>query len=118
MNKKIILVLMSAVFIGYALNSHAQANQKLSDLLAPTAVNQNLVPGNNNLDLGNSTRQWKNLYLRDSLYLNGILTMHAPGINNFFIGPAAGSNVELDSGNTAMGTNAALSHLLKNASLL
>src|SRR4051794_14416847 len=108
MNKKIIPVLISVVFTGYALNSQAQANQKLSNLTSPTAVNQSLQPGtNNSINLGSSTLQWKNLYLHDGLYLNGLLTIHAPGTYNFFNGPGAGSTAVTGIGyNTATGTNA------------
>src|SRR3954468_1689874 len=92
MNKKMLPVLICAMFTGYALNSHAQANQQLSNLTSPTAINQSLQPGtNNSKNLGSSTRQWKYLYLHDRLYLNGILTMHTSGTTNFFIGPGAGN---------------------------
>jgi hypothetical protein len=108
MKSKIIPVLMSAMFTGYAINSYAQANQQLSNLTSPTVINQSLQPGTNNvINLGSSTRQWKYLYLHDRLYLNGILTMHAPGTTNFFIGPGAGSTSTTGQGwNTATGVNA------------
>jgi hypothetical protein len=41
-----------------------------------------------------------------SLYLKGILTMHAPGTNNFFAGPNAGNTTVASSYNTATGANA------------
>jgi hypothetical protein len=107
MNKKMLPILMSAVITGYAVNSHAQANQQLSNLTSPTAINQSLQPGTNNaVNLGSSTRQWKYLYLHDRIYLNGILTMHATGTNNFFIGPAAGNTAVTGNFNTAVGRNA------------
>src|SRR3954452_23474235 len=108
MNKKMLPVLMGAMFTGYAVNSHAQANQQLSNLTSPTAINQSLQPGtNNSKNLGSSTRQWKYLYLHDRLYFNGILTMHATGTNNYFNGPGAGSTSTTGQGNnTATGVNA------------
>jgi hypothetical protein len=88
MNKKILPILMSAVITGYAVNSHAQANQQLSNLISPTAINQSLQPGTNNaISLGSSTKQWKYLYLHDRIYLNGILTMHTSGPDNFLMDP-------------------------------
>src|SRR3954465_14549651 len=107
MNKKMLPVFLCAVFTGYALNSHAQANQKLSNLTSPTAVNQSLQPGtNNSIDLGSSTLQWKNLYLHDRLYLNGVLTIHAMGTNNYFNGSGVGNTAVSGINNTATGLNA------------
>jgi hypothetical protein len=107
MNKKLLLVLTSAVFTGYALNSHAQANQQLSNLTSPTAINVELLPNSNNSrNLGSSTFGWKSLYLTGRFYINGTLTMHAPGAYNFFIGPGAGNTAVTDSFNTATGANA------------
>src|SRR4051812_13055983 len=98
MKGKLLPVVMSIVLTGIALNSHAQANQKLSNLTSPTAVNQSLLPKSNGVqDLGSSTKQWSSLYLSDSLflsglYLDGILTMYTfgPGPSNFYVGPNAG----------------------------
>jgi hypothetical protein len=108
MNKKMLPVLMSAVFTGYTLYSHAQANQQLSNLTSPTAINQSLLPNvDNSKDLGNSTLQWKNIYLHDGLYLNGgNLAIHSPGINNFFAGRGAGKPSVTGQGNTGLGTAA------------
>jgi len=40
------------------------ANQSLSNLTSPTAVNQTLLPGvTNSIDLGSGTNQWRALYL-------------------------------------------------------
>jgi hypothetical protein len=108
MKTKFIPILMSAMFTGYAVNSHAQANQQLSNLTSPTVINQSLQPGtNNSKNLGSSTKQWKYLYLHDRIYLNGILTMHAPGTTNYFNGPDAGNTAVTGVGyNTATGVNA------------
>src|SRR3954447_24856695 len=107
MKTKLIPVLMSAVFTGYTINSHAQANQQLSNLSSTTAVNHSLQPGTNNaINLGSSTRQWKYLYLHDRIYLNGILTMHTSGTNNYFNGPDAGNTTLTGNLNTATGIQA------------
>ena len=43
----------------------ADANDKLSNLDPPTAINADLLPGtDNNIELGSSTKRWKKLYLR------------------------------------------------------
>jgi hypothetical protein len=110
MKSKVIPVLISAMITGYAVNSHAQANQQLSNLSSTTAINHSLQPGtNNSISLGSSSKQWKYLYLHDRIYLNGVLTMHATGSpSNFFIGLGAGNTALTSSSynNTANGVNA------------
>ena len=68
---KIKLTFIAVVlFASYANNVHAQANQTLSNLTSPTAVNQSLLPGTTNaLDLGSNTKRWKNIYLGTGIYL-------------------------------------------------
>ena len=41
---------MAWLLAGYTLQANAQANQTLSNLTSPTAVNVSLLPGNNNLE--------------------------------------------------------------------
>ncbi len=87
--------------------SKAQANQALSNLSAPTAINQSLLPGSDNSkDLGSSAKQWRNLYLANRFYFKGILTMQSPGTDNFFIGPNAGNISLTGTGNTGIGQGA------------
>ena len=73
-------------------NADAQANRSMSNLIAPTAINQSLLPNSSNTkDLGNSTLGWRDIYIANSLYLKGGVTMHAPGTGNFFTGRGAGN---------------------------
>ncbi len=92
-------------------NSNAQANNTLSNLTSPTAVNQSLLPGTaHSKNLGNSTNQWQYLYLYGRIYLNGTLTMHAHGQDNFFAGGYAGNTSFTGIENTGIGKYA-LYHL-------
>ncbi len=104
MKTKLLSVLFGIILTCYAVNSNAQANQKLSNLTAPTAVNQSLLPGaNNTIDLGKDSLRWKNIYLGNALYLKGAITVHMPGTNNFFVGFNAGNTSLTGSYNTATG---------------
>lgn len=49
---------------------HAQANTKLSNLVAPTAVNTNLIPGGGTgtKDIGSNTKRWRNGYFNATVY--------------------------------------------------
>jgi hypothetical protein len=110
MKTKFIPVLMSAMITGYAINSHAQANQQLSNLSSTTAINQSLQPGSSDaINLGSNGKQWRYLYLQYRLYLKGILTMHATGPNNFFNGPNAGNTAVTGGSNTGIGRGALFS---------
>jgi len=52
-------------------NADAQANRSMSNLIAPTAINQSLLPNSSNTkDLGNSTLGWKDIYICKSGPLN------------------------------------------------
>jgi hypothetical protein len=87
--------------------SNAQANQQLSNLTSPTAINQSLLPGtSHSKNLGSSANQWQFFYLYGRIYLNGELTMHAHGTDNFFIGPNAGNTNVTGTGNTGIGRGA------------
>ncbi|WP_153799647.1 tail fiber domain-containing protein [Foetidibacter luteolus] len=73
---------------------NAQANQNLSNLVSPVAVNKNLSPFvNNGVDIGTSTKAWRDIYLGNALYLKGKLTLHQVGANSLFVGPYSGSTV-------------------------
>jgi len=68
-----ILVLLTATTI----LSYGQANTTLSNLASATAVNQNLIPSNNNvLNLGSTGKSWKTLYLDNNLFLKDTLFIH------------------------------------------
>ncbi len=57
----------------YAVISNAQANRQLSNLISPTAVNVNLLPGGTTgtKNLGSDTKQWKNGYFNGTVYCYG-----------------------------------------------
>ncbi|MEO8148684.1 MAG: hypothetical protein ABI723_13645 [Bacteroidia bacterium] len=56
--------------------SAVSANKTLANLMAPTAVSQSLIPGTTNaIDLGSTTKTWKNIYSGGSV---GIRTTTPP----------------------------------------
>jgi len=61
-------------FLSVATICNAQANTKLSNLVAPTKVNVNLIPGGTTgtLDLGNNTKKWRNGYFNSTVYGYGV----------------------------------------------
>ncbi|WP_207632725.1 tail fiber domain-containing protein [Foetidibacter luteolus] len=70
-------------------------------------VDSSLVPAyNDSLNLGNSAKQWQNLYLGNSLYLQDKPVLSLGGLNSFFTGPDAGSAASTGSANTAAGYEA------------
>ena len=72
------------------------ANTTLSNLVSPTAINQSLLPGTTNtIDLGSSTRLWKNAWFGGDASINGLT-----------VGTGAGSV----SFNTAIGSTALVSN--------
>jgi hypothetical protein len=103
--KSYLIIVMLVVVVTTA--TAQSANTTLSNLKSPTAVNQNLLPGTaHSKNLGNSSNQWQYLYLYGRIYLNGVLTMHAHGTENFFAGPYAGNTSVTGIGNTGTGENA------------
>jgi hypothetical protein len=87
-------------------NSNAQANQKLSNLISPTAVNQSLLPGANDMkNLGSNYFQWKDLYIHE-IFLDEVPTIQAPGIDNYFFGGNAGNPWVKGLSNTGTGSYA------------
>src|SRR6478735_2972067 len=106
MNKKLTLVLAAVIAITSTglQKANAQANTGLSNLTSPTAVNQHLIPNNNNgRDLGSAANRWRILYLEGSIYLNDTLFLHSKGIKNTFIGKQAGYSLTTGKYNTAGG---------------
>ena len=94
MKKKIYFIALFAMTLLCSKKINAQANQSLSNLTSPTAVNVSLLPGTNGtLDLGSNAKKWRSLYLGTSIYFKGALTMQSPnGTSNFFIGPYSGKS--------------------------
>src|SRR5215218_2097715 len=83
------------------------ANVKLSNLVAPTAVNQSLLPGTTNTkDLGAASYARKDLYLGGQVFLGGTRFLSiAPGSTSFntFVGALSGRSVTSGYRNTATG---------------
>ena len=69
-----------------SINTYAQANTKLSNLVAPTAVNQDLLPNTNNArSLGSATLNWKNLSIAGSIFKGNKRFLAIPGNGNNFL---------------------------------
>lgn len=86
------------------------ANTALSNLSVTTAVNTHLLPKTTKAyDLGNATLAWRNLHLRDDIYLDGTrFVSNAPGTAslNAFVGSNAGLAITSGINNTAVGHDA------------
>ena len=82
------------------------ANRTLSNLTAPTAVSQDLLPGTTNTkSLGNSTHNWKDLFLNGSIFKGPTRIISIDSARkSAFLGVNAGINTGAFSiGNTAFG---------------
>ncbi len=115
MKTKLLPMVCCMLLTCHFINSNAQANKTLSNLISPTAVNQSLLPGaDNTINLGSNGQRWKNLYLGNALYLKGNISMHSPGFGNFFVGNNTGNISVTGSYNTGTGQYAL--NLLTSAS--
>jgi len=67
-------VFFSLTLLAFANLCNAQANTKLSNLVAPTAVNVNLIPGGTTgtKDIGSNTKRWRNGYFNATVYGYGV----------------------------------------------
>ena len=94
---------------------HAQyANQSLSNLIAPTAINVSLQPNMDNLvDLGSGTNAWKDSYIKGNFFLNGSKFVSHKGVQSTFIGIGTGY-LNSGSGNTGVGYNTMYSNTTGN----
>ncbi len=98
----LLVLLLSAA--NYSNILHAQANTSLSNLVAPTAINQSMLPNaSGTRDLGSGASSWRYVYLGSGLYLNSALTVHASGSLNYFAGGAAGNTAVTGMENVAGG---------------
>lgn len=63
-------VFFSLTLLAISTICNAQANTKLSNLVAPTAVNTNLIAGGatGTKDLGSNTKRWRNGYFHATVY--------------------------------------------------
>lgn len=101
-NVSIFFILLAMTMTGYS-----QANNNLSNLLSPTAVNVSLLPvSKNTQNLGSSTFPWKNLYMANYVYIDGYKYIHNTGTSNVFIGKTAGNSISSGSQNVALGDKA------------
>ncbi len=85
---------------------NAQANQSLSNLTVPTAVNTALLPGiDNSINFGSSAMRWKKIYTADDASLFGLTFGRGGGgiITNTAAGAYALNANTTGSGNTASG---------------
>jgi hypothetical protein len=119
MKTKLLSILIWIMLTCYAINSNAQANTQLSNLVSPTKINQNLLPNTDNIrDLGSGTKTWRNLYLWGSVHLGGatflaggsntavgyyVLSSNTTGFNNTAAGYEALYSNEIGRYNTAIG---------------
>ncbi len=86
--------------------TNAQANQSLSNLTTPTAVNTNLLPNNENRTLGSTGKRWKTIYLDSFIFLNNkrfIVSSFASDSGNTGIGAMVLNSTTTGSLNTAGG---------------
>ena len=106
MKAKNFTIFLSIAILFLCKNVSGQANTALSNLVAPTAINKDLLPNpNNTYNLGSGAQGWKNIYIGTSYYLKNIRIIHAPGTTNFFAGPNAGNPATTGTYNTALGDN-------------
>jgi len=85
-------------------------NRHLSNLLSPTGVNVNLLPGNNHaINLGSASKNWKNFYLSGNIYKGGERFLSADKSGNSFLGFSSGI-VNTGLWNTAFGDSAMYSN--------
>lgn len=88
-----------------------QANTQLSNLVAPTQVNVNLLPkATNTKDLGSDTKRWRNLHMGGIMYRQGYLWMGGEyWSGNTFLGLSAGytslNSQSINQINTFVGEN-------------
>jgi hypothetical protein len=95
------------IFLVITSLSYGQANTTLSNLVSPTAVNQSLIPGNNNgRNLGSAAKSWRSIYLDSIVYLRDVKFMHSTGTQNAFVGEGAGNAITTGKNNAAFGYHA------------
>jgi trimeric autotransporter adhesin len=106
--RKIALISLLLVLISFAPKSKlfSQANTSLSNLVAPTAINVNLIPNTTNTkSLGSSTLNWKDIYLEGSVF-RGSARFITGDAGSTTLGVNAGRVLDGSSPNTAIGANA------------
>lgn len=110
MKPKFFNILLTTASLCLTVGGNTQANQTLSNLTSPTSVNQSLLPASTNTkDLGSSSLGWRNIYIANSLYLQGLLTMYSRNTGGFFAGIHAGNATFTGNSNSGFGQNALFS---------
>ena len=80
------------------------ANRALSNLTAPTAVNQYLLPDSNaKRNLGSAALNWKDFYLAGYIWKGSSRFISNPGIENTFLGLQSGRIITSGQSNTGVG---------------
>jgi len=113
MKPKFITALFLALHTFYAVNSNAQANRALSNLIA-TAVNQDLIPNaDNTRNLGSTSFSWRSIYFDRGLFSGGFRVFRAQS-QNIFAGANAGASNTSGTSNAAFGFEALFSNKTGN----
>ena len=102
-----VIIASVIIVIAFQIKVAAQyANQNLNNLTSPTKINQSLLPlKDSSKSLGSSSKAWKNIYFRGSIYYGNSLAIFFRNTNtsvglNALLSNTAGNN------NTATGYNA------------
>ncbi|HEY2725967.1 MAG TPA: hypothetical protein VGI61_02260, partial [Parafilimonas sp.] len=94
----------------WATVSPKSAGRTLNNLIAPTAVNVDLLPVTDSfVNLGDSTKSWNNIYIKGKMYFGNTLGMFINAEDDLFAGPNAGKNFSSPLNgqrNTGIGKNA------------
>ncbi len=79
----------------FSVDAAAQANTDLSNLVAPTKVNVNMLPNNDNTkSLGTAAKSWKDIYMDGIMYRQGYSWIGGSGSSgNTILGADAGFNL-------------------------
>ena len=96
----------------------AQANQNLSNLTSPVAVNVALLPqSDNSLNLGSAAKSWKSTYLDGSIYMGSLRFISyktGTGRGNTALGSIALNSNTTGINNTATSYQALYSNTTRN----
>jgi len=79
---------LGLIILLYSNLGYSQANTTLSNLVSPTAVNVDLLPGTTNVrNIGSTAKMWKNLFLDSAIYFTGLRVVTlTPYFGNMAVG--------------------------------
>ena len=100
------LFILSLFVIAFNRGVNAQANQSLSNLISPTAINTDMLPSvDNSVNLGSTTFRWKKIYTSGDASLSGLTFGRGGGafLTNMAAGAYTLNNNSSGIGNTALG---------------